>query len=171
MGLGATRADAADQRPQGPTHHKKLMAVLVGHPTVAALTRGLPLLVFTELAVTGAGVVLGDGEPVTPGTCALRDGKVVHIDAPAERTWDMSLHEDMLDDENTPDTVIRNILDDTAAHAAGALMHRARATEDAAAQQETGERMREVWKLTSDPDLGRQRMVEHILRLREGLEA
>lgn len=164
---GALRARAATKGPQGLTHHKSLLAVLVDQPTVTALTKGVPVLAFSELIVTGAGVVLSDGEPVTPGTYALRDGKVVHIDAPAKRKWDMSLHEDMLDDENTPDTVIRNVLDDTAAHVAGALMRRARATQDPVAKKEVTGRMRQVWKLTTAPDMKRAEMVDHIKDLRK----
>ncbi|MEY9211615.1 hypothetical protein [Thermobifida halotolerans] len=168
---GATRADATDEGPQGLTHHRTLMAVLVDQPTVIALTQGLPVLAFTELTVTGSGIVLSDGTPVVPGTYALRDGKVVHIDAPEEREWDMSLDEDILYDDQTPDDVIRSILDDTAAHVAGVLMRRARATQDTAAKQEVKDRMQEVWKLKSDLGLSRQQMVEHILRLRDELRA
>ncbi|UOE21957.1 hypothetical protein NI17_009550 [Thermobifida halotolerans] len=83
----------------------------------------------------------------------------------------MSLDEDILYDDQTPDDVIRSILDDTAAHVAGVLMRRARATQDTAAKQEVKDRMQEVWKLKSDLGLSRQQMVEHILRLRDELRA
>ncbi len=164
---GAIRARAAAEGPQGLTLHKSLLAVLVDQPTATALAKGVPVLAFSELTVTGAGVVLSDGEPVTPGTYALRDGKVVHIDSPAERKWDMSLHEDMLDDEDTPDTVIRNVLDDTAAHVAGALMRRARTTQDPRAKEEATGRMRQVWRLTTASHMERTEMVDHIRDLRQ----
>ena len=78
----------------------------------------------------------------------------------------MSLHEDMLEDENTPDAVIRNVLDDTAAHVAGALMRRARATRDPAAKKEATGRMRQVWRLTTTSHMERAEMVGHIKDLR-----
>ncbi|WP_049569511.1 hypothetical protein [Nocardiopsis sp. SBT366] len=113
--------------------------------------------------------MLADDVPVAPGSYALLDGKVVHVDAPQRKEDPMRDDQAVLYDPSTSDEVIREVLDETAARAAGAYMRAARAATSPAAAREYKASMREVWRLKSDFSLSREQMVEHILRTQEDL--
>lgn len=165
---GATRAEASTQGPQGLTLRGVLKAVLVDQPTALALERHLPVLAPTELSLTGHGIMLASGEPVAPGSYALLNGAIIHVDAPQRIEAPMSEHA-VLTDPNTPDEVIREVLEETAARAAGAHMRASRAATTPQTAQEHKDAMRQVWRLKGDSSLTREGMVEHILRLQRDL--
>ncbi|WP_017544080.1 hypothetical protein [Nocardiopsis prasina] len=166
---GATRGEATTHGPQGLTNRGVLTAVLVDQPTAAALERRLPVLTFAELTLTDHGIMLADDMPVAPGSYALPDGKVVHVDAPQRKEDPMRRDQAVLYDPSTSDEVIREVLDETAARATGVHMRAARAATSPAAAQKHKASMRQAWKLKGDFSLTREQMVEHILRTQEDL--
>ncbi|WP_160050119.1 MULTISPECIES: hypothetical protein [unclassified Nocardiopsis] len=158
---GATRADATDEGPQGLTHHKALMAVLVDQSTLAALTRGMPVLAFKELELTG--IALADGEPIAPGEYAAHDGKTLRIYAPPQE--ETTVDNTTLNDPETPEVVIFEALRETATRAAAAYMRAAETATTPEAKEDAKQQMKRVWRIKSNHDLGRSEMIDLIQQL------
>ncbi|ASU60631.1 hypothetical protein [Nocardiopsis dassonvillei] len=158
---GATRTRAAVEGPQGLTHHKNLLAVLVDQTTAAALIRRLPVLAFTELDLTG--IALADGEPIAPGEYAAHDGKTLRIRAPQQE--ETTVDNTTLNDPETPEVVIFETLRGTANRAAAAYMRAAEAATTPEAKEDAKQQMKRTWRIKSNYDLSRGEMIALIQQL------
>ncbi|GAB3209701.1 hypothetical protein SAMN02745673_01734 [Marinactinospora thermotolerans DSM 45154] len=165
---GTVRTSAATDGPQGMTYHGALTAVLVDHPTLTALMRGLPVLAFEELELTSTGFALADGVPVPPGDYAVHDGRVLRIHAP-QQPEETAVNETTLFDPETPDEVIRETLTGIANRLVGAYMRAAQAATTPEAKEEAKAKMRQMWEVKNDLDMGRDAMVAEIQRLQDVL--
>ncbi|MFE6446358.1 hypothetical protein [Nocardiopsis dassonvillei] len=158
---GVTRTRAAVEGPQGLTHHKNLLAVLVDQTTAAALIRRLPVLAFTELDLTG--IALADGELIAPGEYAAHDGKTLRVRAPQQE--ETTVDNTTLNDPETPEVVIFETLRGTANRAAAAYMRAAEAATTPEAKEDAKQQMKRTWRIKSNYDLSRGEMIALIQQL------
>ncbi|MGW5880219.1 hypothetical protein ACWFMI_27100 [Nocardiopsis terrae] len=165
---GVVRARAATDGPQGLTHHKNLLAVLVDQTTASALTRRMPVLAFDELELTG--FALADGELVAPGDYAAHHGTTLRIRAPRQQESPMNSNISPIGPE-TPDEVIFEAMRETANRAAAAYMRAAEAATTPQAKEEAMQKMKRSWKIKSDHTMGREEMAEATRRLQEEIDA
>ncbi|MFB8764039.1 hypothetical protein ACFW4K_22330 [Nocardiopsis alba] len=161
---GALRTRAGTDGPQGIARHKNLLAVLVDQTTAIAIIRRTRMLDFIDLILTDDGIMLADNEPVAPGTYILPGGRTAHIEEPRQKETSMR------PSPHTSDTVLWEVLEETAAEAAAMYMHARRATTDPALREELMEKGKEAWKYTRTFDLTREEMIEHIQRLQREID-